>query len=205
MNVMNTLIYLHVEVEDELSKAVILKILQHTQRFQVTQCLVRGGNSQLKKIILGLNHAAKGRPYLVLTDLDNVVCPLALIQTWLPHGKHHNLLFRVAVREIESWLLADRESIMKFFGLSGSPIPEATDDISKPKEFLIQLARQAKPRELREAIVPRVGSTAKVGRDYNGALLPFVQNKWQIEVASRYSNSFRRTLQALNSFEPKSN
>lgn len=200
---MATLIYLHVEVEDELSKAVILKILQHTQRFQVTQCIVRGGNSPLKKVIVGLNQAAKGRPYLVVTDLDNTICPLALIQNWLPHGKHPNLLFRVAVREIESWLLADREGIAHFLGLSDySMIPEATDDIPKPKEFLIQLATKTKNRLLREELIPRHGSTAKVGRNYNDALRPFfVQEKWQIEVACQFSISLQRTLQTLKDFE----
>ncbi|MDF2210039.1 hypothetical protein L1F28_15070 [Arthrospira platensis NCB002] len=42
--------------------------------------------------------------YLVLTDLDKSECPLAIINEWLKsQPKHPNLLFRVAVKEVESW------------------------------------------------------------------------------------------------------
>ncbi|MFM2062847.1 MAG: hypothetical protein RLZZ507_2517 [Cyanobacteriota bacterium] len=148
------------------------------------------------------NHAAKGTPYIVLTYLDRAECPLELIQEWLPYPKHPNLLFRIAVKEIEAWLLADHESFAKFLGVLPKLIPQNVDEISDPKQTLINIARKSKKRELREAIVPQSNSTAKVGRDYNGQMIYFVNNYWQMEVAKLFSPSLQRTINTIAKFEP---
>jgi len=44
--------------------------------------------------------AAAGTPILLLTDLDQHPCPLGLIEGWLDVEPHANLIFRVAVREL---------------------------------------------------------------------------------------------------------
>ncbi|MGL5065102.1 MAG: hypothetical protein ACRC62_34470, partial [Microcoleus sp.] len=97
--------------EDALSEAVLKQMLKQSERpFSVGNCLNQRGYGKIKKIIGGLNHAAKGMPYLVLTDLDNAECPLEIIFEWLSQPKHPNLLFRIAVKEVEAWLLAHREA-----------------------------------------------------------------------------------------------
>lgn len=102
-----TPIPINLAVEDALSEAVIKEMLnQYKRPFLVGSCLTRGGYGYLKKILPGLNHAAKGVPYLVLTDLDDAECPLALISNWLSQPKHPNLIFRVAIKEVEAWVLA---------------------------------------------------------------------------------------------------
>ena len=100
--------------EDELSETVLLKVLKHLNRFAVGNCYRRGGYGYLRKTISGWNGAARGIPFVLLTDLDDCECPQKLLETWLGTTRHPNLLFRVAVREVESWLLADRE----FFQIS---------------------------------------------------------------------------------------
>ena len=96
-----------IAVEDYLSEAVLrVMFMQSTRAYAVGNCLGRKGSGYLKKKIKGFNQVAKGIPFFVLTDLDQTDCPPLLIGKWLSIPKHENLLFRIAVREIESWLLA---------------------------------------------------------------------------------------------------
>jgi len=189
--------------EDALSEAVLKEMLKQSQRpFYVGSCLNQRGYGNIKRIIYGLNHAAKGMPYLVLTDLDNSECPLVIISEWLTQPKHPNLLFRIAVKEVEAWLLAHREAFAKFLGISVSLIPANVDEIHDPKQLLINLAKKSKKRNLRDAIVPDRNSTAKIGKDYNGQLIQFVQNNWQVEAAQVNSRSLQRAMNALINFQP---
>ncbi|WP_293349985.1 MULTISPECIES: hypothetical protein [unclassified Microcoleus] len=189
--------------EDVLSEAVLKQMLKQSQRpFSVGNCLNQRGYGKIKKIITGLNHAAKGMPYLVLTDLDNAECPLVILSEWLTQPKHPNLLFRIAVKEVEAWLLAHREGFAEFLGISVDLIPADVDKISDPKQVLINLAKKSKKRELREGIVPDRNSTAKIGKDYNGQLIQFVNQSWQVAPAQTNSRSLERAMNALINFQP---
>jgi hypothetical protein len=194
---------IQIAVEDPLSESVLRRILRQSGRnFIVGQCYQRGGFGFLKRIVHGFNSAAEGMPYLMLTDLDRYPCPPALISDWLPMPKHHNLLFRVAVHEVESWLLADQDSLAEFLGISKKLISDKPDEIPQPKEELIRLTKKSRNRELRRDIVPPPGSTRKQGPGYNGRLVEFVQKHWSPERASKKSPSLGRTLNVLKAFEP---
>ncbi|MFN8453408.1 MAG: hypothetical protein U0401_01855 [Anaerolineae bacterium] len=194
---------INLAVEDTLSEAVARKILRESgQPYSVGICYSRRGFGYLKKMIKPFNYTAKGMPYLVLTDLDESECPLALINEWLLHPKHPNLLFRIAVKEVESWLLANQSAFAKFLGIREELIPTDVDRIDNPKQFLVNLARESRYRSLREAIIPRRNSTAQVGPDYNGRLIYFVEKYWQVQVAVEHSLSLRRTFNTLSTFEP---
>jgi hypothetical protein len=189
--------------EDVLSEAVLKKMLKQSQRpFSVGHCLNQRGYGKIKKIISGLNHAAKGMPYLVLTDLDNAECPLVIISEWLTQPKYPNLLFRIAVKEVEAWLLAHRSAFADFLGISVDLIPGDADRIPDPKQLLINLAKKSKKRKLRDAIVPPPNSTAKIGKDYNGQLIQFVNKSWQVASAQTNSPSLERAMNALRKFQP---
>lgn len=194
---------INLAVEDVLSEAVLREILKQSQRpFSVGTCLNRGGYGYLKKNLPGLNNAAQGMPYLVLTDLDNAECPLAIISKWLSKPKHPNLIFRIAVKEVEAWLLAHREAFAKFLGISVNLIPDDVDAIPDPKQFLINLARKSNKTSLRDAIVPAANSTASIGKDYNGKLIKFVQEDWQMELAQANSRSLQKAVNAIINFQP---
>src|SRR5271166_3110925 len=100
------LIPVNLATEDELSETVLLRMLADLGRFAVGTSYRRGGFAYLERNISGWNHAAKGIPFILLTDLDRCVCPAKLFGDWLKAPRHPNLLFRVAVREVEAWLLA---------------------------------------------------------------------------------------------------
>ncbi len=189
--------------EDVLSEAVLKQMLKQSQRpFLVGDCFNERGYGQIQKKISGFNNAAKGMPYLVLTDLDNAECPLVILSEWLTQPKHPNLLFRIAVKEVEAWLLAHREAFAKFLGISVDNIPRDADRIPDPRQCLINLTRRSKKRDLREAIVPPPNSTAKIGKDYNRPLIEFVNESWQVASAQTNSPSLERTMNALIKFQP---
>ncbi len=190
-------------VEDDLSEAILRKILSNSKRpFAIGTCYVGRGFGYLRRTIRGFNNAAKGTPFLVLTDLDRIECPPELIATWLPEPPHPNLLFRVAVKEVEAWLLADQAGLASFLSIKRALVPGDADAIEDPKAQLMDLAKRSSRRDLRADIVPPSGSTRRIGPNYNGRLISFVQGHWDISVAKRYSPSLMRTVEAVSQFVP---
>ena len=201
---MSSDIPINIVFEDDLSKAVIMKILQSRDRYEVGIGFPMHGFGNIKKKIDGFNNAAKGMPYLVLTDLDKEECAPTLIQDWIKNVPiHQNLLFRVAVREVESWVLADRDCFAKFLGVEEVLIPVEVDEIGDPKDYLVNLVKKSSKRKLRDDIVPKKGSTAKQGPNYNGPLISFVKNFWNPDEAMQNSPSLRRAIKAIEHFRPK--
>jgi hypothetical protein len=200
---MSNIIPIHLAVEDILSEAVLRMLLKQSgKNFEVGSCFRRRGFGYLRTKIEGFNNAAKGTPFLVLTDLDQSECAPRLIKEWLTSRKQPNLIFRVAVRAVESWLLAHRKALSGFFGISENQFPSDPDGIPNPKKFLIRLAAKSRKRELRKSIVPAPGSTALIGPDYNGKMIEFVEREWQVREAVKYSQSLKKAVTAINSFQP---
>ncbi len=190
-------------VEDPLSETVARVILRDTGRdFFVQYAHGLKGFQYIKRNIKGFNNASRFTPYFILTDLDNGKCAPALIQSWFARlTKHTNCIFRVAVREVEAWLLADSEGFSKFLGISSKLIPNFIEDIERPKEFLISLAKKSRYRHIKEDIIPSSDLT-KVGPDYNGRLSYFVQNEWRLSTAQKSSKSLDKAIRALKNFRP---
>ena len=189
--------------EDDLSKAVLEQLLlKSSHSYEVGNCFHGRGYGYIKKNISGFNNASKGMPFLVLIDLDAEVCAPTKIRNWLSVPKHPNLLFRIAVREVESWLLADRVGFAKFLGIRKDLIPDNIEEIKDPKKFLIELAKRSRKRALREDLVPSPGSTAKQGPVYNDRLISFVTDSWDHSAATINSPSLERTIRTLESFTP---
>jgi hypothetical protein len=196
--------------EDQLSEAVLRVILtQSRKNFEVLRCfpdLTRQHSSSgfvyIKSKIKDFNRAAKGMPFLVLTDLDKEECAPKLIREWLPVKTHPNLIFRVAKREVESWVMADRNAFADFLRIPISKIPINIDDeLDDPKAFLVKIARKSKEPAIRNAIVPQ-SATSKMGPDYNARLISFVKDKWNLQRAVRHSDSLKRAANAINNFQP---
>jgi hypothetical protein len=202
---------INLAVEDVLSEQVLRALLQQCGRdYEVGAVYRKGGFGYLRTKLAGFNNAAKGMPYLILTDLDSRPCPTDLIETWFgcelknySRRRNHNLLFFIAVREVEAWLLADRESFASFLRIKVDQIPRQPDQIAHPKKELIDLVRKTKIRRLREDIVPRDGSIISIGPDYNGRLAEFVGNRWRVGAAENNSPSLRRAGDILRKFLPK--
>lgn len=195
----------HLAVEDQLSEAVLRTILKYSGRgYAIGTAYGRNGYGYLKRTIRGWNSAAKSRPFIVLTDLDDGECAPNLISEWLGTvPMHPNLIFRVAVREVESWLLGDRPNIAQYLGVAADLIPHAPDHLLDPKATLVKIAKSSRFSDVRARLVPKTGSTARQGPDYNGCLVEFVDRHWVIDEASSNSPSLKRAIDRLAVFEPK--
>ena len=200
---MNDVIPINLAVEDSLSEIVLRVVLQQSGRhYAVGTCFRHYGFGYLRKRVNGFNNAAQGTPFLVLTDLDQTECPPLLIKEWFSAPIHNNLLFRIAVREVEAWLLAHRSAFAAFLGIRETLIPNNPDELIDPKRVLIELTAKSRKRGLRDAIIPTVGSTARIGPDYNGQLISYVMNNWKVEKAINHSPSLSNAFYAIRTFQP---
>lgn len=196
MSIPITIVY-----EDELSEYVLTKIIGiFGDKFHISQSYSGNGFGYIKSTIRGFNAASKISPFFILTDLDNRQCPIQLIEDWLPKKEHQaNLLFRVAVREVEALLIADIEGFSLYSGVSSANFPMFPDTENDPKQTLINIIRRSRKRSIREDIVP-MNSNAKIGPNYNSRLQEFIQSHWNIENASKRSLSLKKAIDCLDKF-----
>lgn len=184
-------------VEDELSEAISTKIL-NSFGIEIRIVLSEGGNAYLRQKAPELNRSASGMDIFLLTDLDSPDnCPPELIHSWIRTPLNPGFFFRVAVMEVESWLMADRTGVANFLSIPVNRIPLNTDHIPNPKEFLVSLARRSRKRRLRDELVPEPGARIPIGYGYNTRLIEFVRDHWDLERAAAASPSLKRTLDRL--------
>ena len=194
------MIYLNIAVEDDLSEMVIRKLIDSFyNKFHIQNVYSDNGFGYLKSNILGFNEASKFYPFLVLTDLDRYDCPVELIEDWITFEKHKNLIFRISVREVEAWLLADSKGLATFFRISETNIPLNPETEEDPKNTIIKLAGKSRARRIREDITPIEG--ASIGPNYNGCLGEFVMNRWSVAAAAARSKSLKKAYDQLKKFQ----
>jgi hypothetical protein len=105
---------INIIIEDVLSEAVMRRLLAHC-RFQgnITFRNTRG-NGAMKLSVDKYKAASRIVPHIILTDLDRIPCAPALLTAWRVDAVPPKMLFRVAVREVEAWLLSDRNGIATY-------------------------------------------------------------------------------------------
>lgn len=189
-----------IAVEDELSGAVMEKLIAFLGRSFAIRVVNARGYGTLKKGMNKFREASRVLPHIVLTDLDRYPCPPVLLDDWGARQLPANLLFRIAVREVEAWLLADRVGIAEFLDIDLQKVPQAPETEGDPKRTLINLARKSRKRRLSREIVPATGSAATIGPFYNPHFINFVNTRWNIVQARRYAPSLDRALLRLTSF-----
>ncbi len=203
----------HIAVEDDLSEAVLRRVLRDTRRpFSIQSRFPKGrrtferaapsGHGFLRARMRAFNRAARQIPIIVLTDLDTNPCAATLAASWLGERQNPNLLFRVAIREVEAWLLADPDSLAEFLHVRRSQIPGDAEALPDPKLALVQAARHSRSMEVRRDMAPPEGSTARVGPYFRRLMTSFAQTTWDIDSASRNSTSLRRAVACFRAFSP---
>ena len=115
-------------VEDSLSDVVSTKILKHfgieiIQRIPNTY----QGKSYLQRRANELNRSTAGPLYVFMfADLDSPqTCVPELIQSWVKAPLKPDFFLRVAVMEIESWIMADRRALATFLSIPMNRIRSA--------------------------------------------------------------------------------
>lgn len=165
-------------------------------RVQVPQ-----GKSNLRARLPGYNAAARRSPWLVLVDLNGAYpCPSALVQDWLP-APSSLMRFRVVVRSVEAWLLADRERFASSFSVPLVRVPHDPDTVPNPKQALLTAVGHSRRKAIRLDMLPRQGSGRQVGPAYTSRLIDYTSDEdqgWRPEVAAFASPSLASCLERLD-------
>jgi hypothetical protein len=104
---------------------------------------------------------------------------------------------RVAVREVEAWLLADRTGIAGFLSVSRDRVPRTVDELPDPKASMISIASRSRRRAIREGLPPRMASGRAIGPLYVSELSRFATEAWDVDAASTVSPSLFRCIRSL--------
>ena len=187
-------------VEGRLDEAVGRRIIEFADGTVQT---VHGkkGVSYVKKKLSGFNAAAVAIPVLTLVDLMDTKsdCPKLVVEEWLPR-RHENMIFRLVVPEIESWIMADRAGLSTFLAVSKNKVPDNPEQVANPKRMLVGLARKSRIERIRRLLVPARGSTATEGPAYTSELQRFVRDQWNIEEAIDRAPSLKRCVKAVTGY-----
>lgn len=166
----------------------------------IDRVVVAGGNGPLKAGIERFVAASHALPHVVLTDLDSSSCPPALLRGWRADRLPPRALLRVAVREVEAWLLADRSGIAGFLSVPVVKVPANPEDEPDPKQTLVGIARKSRKRRVAQELAPQSGSSNRVGPLYNARLVEFAACMWDVERARERAPSLDRAMQRLSGF-----
>lgn len=161
--------------------------------------LISGGKQKLDRQLRGYNNASKHSSWLVLRDMDHdAPCATALCRQLVPEPSQ-GLILRIAVRAIESWLIADRPGLAHYLRVPVGSVPLDPERLSSPKDSIIRLAKRSKSEALRRSLVPMKGSIARVGPGYTGRISEFALTAWDPAAAVECSRSLARTILRLKS------
>lgn len=157
----------------------------------------KNGKPFLKDRIDGYNSAARHAPWVVLIDLDTEEdCAPPIRATWLPHPVPQ-MCFRVAVRAVEAWLMADAEALARFLRIARGRIAADPESLERPKQAMVNLARQSRSGDIRQDLVPRESSGRTEGPAYTSRLIEYATDLWRPDVAEARADSLRRTVACL--------
>ena len=190
-------------VEGITDEAVVCRLIEYAGLTCGTVYGKRGRNYILKRLSK-YNQAARFAPWLVVADLEqDPRCAPDFVRDVLPNPAD-GMRFRIAVRAIEAWLIADGERLAAFLSIPITRVPTNPDAELDPKTTLINLARRSRRRAIREDIIPRQGSGSRVGPGYSKRIIEFVkttENAWRPDIAIKHSDSLRRCTKALQTLK----
>ena len=188
---------IHCLVEGSIDEAVVRRIFSSLSIEAGTfyQVSIPAFETRLRR----LNHAARHSPWFALCDLDQDECAPLRTRRYLPHPVP-GICFRIAVRAVEAWLLADRESMARFLCVAKHVIPVAPEHDLDPKSRLVSIARRSRSRAIRQGLAPSEGDFRTVGPEYALMIGDFARNRWSPHRAADHAPSLRRTVKRCMKF-----
>lgn len=192
-----------IATEDILTEEAITKIIASQNKFNIRLRLGKQGCGYLTSNLSKFNTLANSHYVLVVLDLDSRNNAIEYRRSIEGQIRNKNEKFKlvIPVREIESWLLADREGMSDFLSISKDKIDRDPELLLDPKEKIINLAKQSRNNDIKRGIPPKHGAAAKVGLSYNTLLSSFIRDHWNIARAIELSASLRETIDLINTIE----
>ena len=178
--------------EDELSQAIALRLISELKRpHRVIHKLGLKGNGYLRIKMDSWCQMAEHQVMMVLTDLDRANCIVDFREQWLADRPlPASLVFRIAVREVESWVLADHQAMRELVGKNGV-LPPQPDVLPDPKQALLGLGKTA-PKRVRDDLIKTIDGQLRQGVGYNARLTHWINTAWSPERAAERSPSLAR-------------
>lgn len=172
---------------------------------EVDRTIVFNGHGNLDPRIPKWCQPSNRRLMFVVRDLDpsfGHACPPGLVaQLTGPPPLSATTLVRIAERELESWLLADRDGAANYFHLRPGSIPHAPDTELNPKQTLVNLCRSSTSSAIRRGMVPDPRGGRSVGPEFTGLVIDFGSSSWSVERAKPSSPSLARALRSLETLQ----
>lgn len=189
-------------VEGSIDEVVLRRLVDEVGCWQGS-VYGKQGKQSLRMRVDAYNEAANFSPWVVLVDLDvSHSCAPELRNAWLPFPAPQ-MCFRVVVRAIEAWLIADAERFSDFFRVARSRIPQNVETLPQPKVTLVALVSQSRKKEIRQDMVPRPGSGRSVGPAYTSRLMEFASDPnhgWRPTIAAENAESLKGCLRCMATF-----
>src|SRR6266852_4425099 len=113
------------------------------------------GKSWLDQRLNAYNRAAQHRQWFALRDLNGDAACAPSLMAEILRERSRGMCLRIAVRAIESWLLADRQRMAHFLRVPIARISGDPDGVDNPKLEVVNLARRSRKRDIRVDMVPR--------------------------------------------------
>jgi len=185
-----------IAVEGQTDAAVVRRILGDHGIAVAYEYGLRG-KSDIDLKLRAYNAAARYSNWFVLRDMDgDAQCPADLVAALLPRPSR-KMRFRIAVRAIESWLLADAAGFSSYFSVAPHHVPEDPEALADPKAALIRVAEKSRSRAVRNDVVPAAGTTALVGPAYTTRIVEYAASSWSWSRGVQRSGSLRRCIRSV--------
>ena len=158
---------------------------------------VTGGVTKIRKDVGAyVKMAGRGQCVVVFVDLDTASCAPILLRKWFSEKLPEPLIFRVAVHEIESWVMADHSNLARFLKIPIANFPQQPDELPDPKQSLLKIIRQKGRKGWHQEMLPQ-GRTASIGPRYNEKICAFIEKNWNPVQAARNSESLAKAIAAF--------
>jgi hypothetical protein len=181
--------------------AVVTMLRSRGITVEPTRIFVTRGKAKLDSKLKSYNKAAAFSPWLVLRDADHDEggCPVAVRKSRLSLDEQNPAFcFRLAVRSLEAWLLADAEAFAATFSVTASAIPRDVEQLADPKQAVVNLCQHSRKSAVRQAMVPPEGSAGRVGPEYVTWITEYSRSVWRPDVAATSAPSLARALQNID-------
>ena len=123
--------------------------------------------------------------------------------------KQDDFVVNIAVDEAEAWLMADRDNFAAFLGIDTEKMPasspqkqggmKACQEMCIPMKASYYLTHNLALQSSKDEIKAQIGSQGRrcKGKEYNTALVPFIEKEWDVEKARVNSDSLDRMIRRL--------
>lgn len=178
---------------------MVMRTVLASRQIVPRQVIITGGKNQLDVRLPTYNRAARHQPWIVLRDGDHDAsgCPVILRSRLLGPHQDARMCLRIAIRTVESWMLADRDRFAEFFGVITARVPTSPEQLDSPKNAVVNTCRRSRRREIRSGMTPPEGSSG-VGPEYTRLMSEFAEHYWRPDIAASAAESLERTLREID-------